>query len=138
MQLVSNPVVKYDTIGISVVAGTTATKLVFPDQPQLRNTNLMGFDFPRIAFDFYGNPTINLTASFLENSYVTLYFDGKENIFRMPIVELNSNSDSGFFNINGLLGFSGQTIIWTKSYVTLGLPYNFVDNRVILFGVYYV
>lgn len=119
MVITNNPLIKSDMISVPVLTGSTQTKLPFPDQPQLRSTFLQSISLPYINFDFYNQPTLNAnTAS--EKGFLVLYFEGKENVQQLPLIELLSDQrTANKYNVNGILGFSNQVIVWPKSYILL-------------------
>ena len=78
MVITTNPLVKCDMISVTLTAGSTQTKIPFPDQPQLRGVFLQGVDFPYIAYDFYGQPTVNQQTGYVSISFLTLYYSHDE------------------------------------------------------------
>ena len=123
MVITNNPVIKCDMISVTLTAGSTQTKIPFPDQPQLRGVFLQGIDFPYINYDIYGKATLNEDSVALTTSFLTLYFDGKENVRQIPLTELTSNTNARVYNQNGALGFFNQQIVWPKCYITLSAPF---------------
>lgn len=123
MVITQNPLIKCDMISVTLTAGSTQTKIPFPDQPQLRGVFLQGIDFPFITNDIYGKATLNTYDQALNTSFLTLYFEGKENVRQMPLPELMSNRYANYYNQNGTLGFFNQQIVWPKCYISLGTPY---------------
>jgi hypothetical protein len=126
-------------ISVPFAAGSNATRIPFPDQPQLRDVLLQGLEFTPIAKDYYGKTTLNTNATYLNAGYVTLYFDGKTGIQTMPLQELVSIMPSGVLvaNVNGLVSFAGQRIVWPKCFITLPAPTPPGADSVFMFGVYY-
>ena len=138
MGITNNPVIKCDMISITVTAGSTQTKLPFPDQPQLRGVFLQGIDFPQIENDIYGKQTLNTDSAAQSLSFLTLYFDGKENVRQMPLGELISDSSARTYNQNGTLGFYNQQLVWPKCYLTLVQPVSDpAQDLVFTFAIYY-
>jgi len=123
-------------ISVTLTAGSTQTKIPFPDQPQLRGVFLQGVDFPYIANDIYGQPTVNQDQERLTTSFLTLYFEGRENVQQMPLSELCSDQHATAFNINGSLGFFNQQIVWPKCYITSNATPP-TETVVYTFAVYY-
>jgi len=140
MQLLNNPIVKYDTISVQFVANTTATKINVPDQPQLRGKKILCIDFPPIAYDFLAQNTLNLNSSFLNSSFINLYFNGGIFIENLPLREIQQMANalsSPYVNSNGAFMLSGQTIVWDKCYINLPSSIAYTSNAVFLIGVYY-
>jgi len=139
MQLANKAVIRYDTISVPFLNGSTQTRIPFPDQPQLREVLLHGLEFPQILHDYNGANTVNTNATYLNAAYITLYFDGKTGIQQMPLQEIVNvvPASSLVYNLNGLLSFAGQKIIWPKCFITLPTPTPPGGNVVFVFGVYY-
>jgi hypothetical protein len=146
MQLNNIEVKRYDMISVAFPAGTTATKLIFPDQPQLRGAKVHGIDVVYTTVDINGIANINYVATgIIQNTFLTLYFNGEEGIKQIPLAELThiqGNNTAfantvGQYNTNGIMGMAGQVITWTKSYLTLAAPTPPAVNSVYVIGVYY-
>jgi len=143
MQITTTPIMQYDTISIPFAAGSTSTKLPFPDQPYLRNAKVKAVELVYSRADFNGQPNVNYNANVISNSFITLYFNGQEGIQRMPLAEIatimESTSSAIFntFNINGLIELSGANIVWTKSYIELSIPQPPASNTNYVLGVYF-
>lgn len=145
MQLNNIEVKRYDMISVAFPAGSNATKLTFPDQPQLRGAKVHGIDLVYSTRDIYGNVNANYDiTNNIQNMYLTLYFDGMEGIQNLPLGEIaHIVSNNGLAaqivqnNNNGIMGLAGQVITWTKSYLTLAQPAPPAANSVFVIGVYY-
>ena len=137
MVITTNPLIKCDMISVTLPAGSNQTKIPFPDQPQLRGVFLQAIDFPNIAKDYYNQSTVNQDSTYLVNSFLTLYFDGKEFVQQMPLTELMSNSNARVYNMNGVLGFFNQQIVWPKTYITMSAANPPVSDVVFTFAIYY-
>lgn len=143
MQITTTPIMQFDTISIPFAAGSTSTKLPFPDQPYLRNAKVKAVELVYSDFDFNGQLNVNYNANVISNSFITLYFDGMEGIQRMPIAEVATIIESipsgiyGSFNINGLIELSDANIVWTKSYIELSIPQPPSSNTNYVLGVYF-
>lgn len=135
MVITNNPLIKSDLISILIPAAANQSKFAFPDQPQLRSTFLQSIFLPYIEFDFFGQQTLNRG---LAGGFLVLYFEGRENIQQLPLVELLSDQrSSNRYNVNGILGFNSQEIVWPKSYFLTSAPIGGVSDFVITFGVNY-
>jgi hypothetical protein len=138
MVITTNPLIKSDMISVTLTAGSNQTKIPFPDQPQLRSVFLQSIYFPYIAVDYYNQPTLNEDFSYVGKSFLTLYFEGKENVQQIPLVELVSDTQVGnVYNLNGALGFFNQQIVWPKCYITMAVPNPPGVDSVFTFVVHY-
>jgi hypothetical protein len=145
MQLNNIEVKRYDMISVAFPAGSNATKLVFPDQPQLRGAKVHGIDLVFSDHDINGVLNANYSATNnISNMFLTLYFDGQEGIQNMPLGEIAHVVGNNTMlaqvvqnNNNGIMGMAGQVITWTKSYLTLAQPAPPASNSVFVIGVYY-
>ena len=136
-------------ISVPFPAGSNATKLVFPDQPQLRGANVHGIDLVFTTRDINGDVNANYQMGVtpplnISNMFITLYFGGMEGIQNMPLGEIahitSNNAISAEIvptNNSGVLALNGQVITWTKSFLTLGQPLPPAVNSVFVVGVYY-
>lgn len=144
MQLNNIEVRRYDMISVPFPAGSNATKLTFPDQPQLRGAKVHGIELVFSTIDINNNLNANYsTATTISNLFTTLYFNGREGIQNLPLgeiatIKLNANNATALqANNNGILALNGQVITWTKSYLTLAQPAPPVAASVFVIGVYY-
>jgi hypothetical protein len=128
------PQKRIETIELIIPAGSTATKFNFGDIPQLRSDvtkdiiirSIETYDVVAMPTDFNGNPVI--AEADLLNCFLTLYIEGEESIFRLPLIKLfNIFSNSGTAQWTEELNqFENLQIDWTKSYISLAVP--FVDE----------
>jgi hypothetical protein len=145
MQLNNIEVKRYDMISVPFPAGSGATKLTFPDQPQLRGAKVHGIElvFSTIDINNVVNNNYLGIGGGIENLYLTLYFNGQEGIKNIPLGEIAhvqtnfNNAVTLQANNNGILALKGQVITWTKSYLTLAQAAPPVNNGVFVIGVYY-
>jgi hypothetical protein len=137
---------KYDTINVPLAAGSTQTKINFPDQPNIRDAQIYGVELCFTDKTFFGGNCINYDGvnNVVANAYITLYFDGCEAIHQLPISEIapiisgNTNATNTIGGtVNGILGNNPKKIIWTKSYITLGVPSTPTADTNFVLGVYY-
>jgi hypothetical protein len=135
---------RYECISIPYTNGSTQQKINFPDQPNLRNAKIHGLDLPYISYDYYGRSNLNYVGTSQQNIFSTLYYDGREGIYNMPLSELATTRAAGLvysqisYNLNGNLALDGQIITWTKSYLTFSIGFTpIVADGVFLIGVYY-
>lgn len=150
MQLNNIEVRRYDMISVQFPAGSNATKLVFPDQPQLRGAKVHGIDLVFSLRDISGKTNLNyLTGGGgvpvnIANTFMTLYFDGMNGVENMPLSEISHITSDNTVSLikiqnnnNGILAMNGQIVSWTKSYLTLAQPSPPAVDGVFVIGVYY-
>ena len=144
MQLNNIEVRRYEMISVPYSSGSLQKKINFPDQPNLRNVKVHGIDLVYNDYDFYGNLNQNYTGTSIEDMFVTLYFDGREGIFQLPLGEISTIQPAGStfiaaqYNNNGILALNGQVITWTKSYLSFSNSFTpILANCVFVIGVYY-
>jgi len=154
MQMLNTAVVRYDTISIPVQAGTTQTKFFFPDQPFLRTAKIHAIEYLDVVnLDINGNEILHLNYFPSQGFYFTGYYDNRESIYRLPLVEMVNQSllpsaesaavgysGQTLHNVNGILAVGGKVIEWPKSYVTTSGIINTtgpLQDYVFTFGVYY-
>ena len=129
---------KFQLIDTLLPAGGTATRIFINDQPQLRFVslhNLVFYNNDIIERSIVSNNEL-VDDYWVSKAYLVLYFDNRESVNKMPLNVLLTNSTQSGQSLRNT--FSGQQIIWSKSYFQL--PNNnatFEEDRSILLGVYY-
>ena len=138
-----NKVQNYEFIEAIVPANSTGTRFFFGDQPQLRFVsllNLVCYTPDTITNSVLsGNAVLSLAN--LKTSFLVLYYNDRESVNRIPVLELNrvvSNSATAAFSFD-ITPFAGQQIIWAKSYIQTPVAYSSISsgNFSVCFGVYY-
>ena len=139
-----NKVQNYDLVELVVNQSSTATKFFFPDQPNLRFVSLLNLVCytPNVVTTSVLSGNALLSVSNLQKTYLTLYYNDKEAVSKIPILELNriaSNSSSADPYAFAITPFAGQQIIWSKSYIQTPTAYSGISsaNFSVLLGVYY-
>jgi hypothetical protein len=127
---------RYELLEIPVLAGTAAalnnlTKFNVPDQPQLRTDQdadiiiqaIETFDILGISLSPNNNPVAS-TAVLLQ-TYLTLYVQGEESIYRVPLNQIKRiNSEGAAVPYQrDLQAFRNIQVDWTKSYFSTPAPY---------------
>lgn len=139
---------RYEQIETQIQANNTATRFNFFDQPQLRTDQtrdviiqgIETFDITDVALS--PNNVAVITAAFMKQTYVVLYVDGEESIYRIPLTQLhrvNNFTDPFVFSGDNAPRFENIMIDWTKSYLFTPTPYGggvFTTFSVLL-GVHY-
>ena len=135
---------RYETITIPIAAGSTQTKINFPDQPNLRDVLVYGVELCFTNYTFFGGDCGNYTTNLATNGYITLYFNGIEGIKNIPLTEIapiTASNLAGDFNLggtnNGILGMVPKKIIWTKSYIQTAVGVEPENDTNFVLGVYY-
>ena len=139
-----NKVQNYDLIEIVVNQSSTATKFFVPDQPNLRFVSLLNLVCytPNVVSTSVLSGNSLLSVANLQKTYLTLYYNDKESVSKIPILELNriaSNSSSADPYSFSITPFAGQQIVWSKSYIQTPTAYSSISsaNYSVLLGVYY-
>lgn len=124
-------ITRYEAVELIIPAAATATRFLFPDFPQLRSDvtkdiiiqGIKTFSIVEKPLDFNGNVVASMLQ--LQNAELTLYVDGEESIFRMPMTELmnSQNFANTFFSQIIPDEFDNLQIDWTKSYITADVPF---------------
>jgi hypothetical protein len=138
-----NKVQNYEFLEIVIPASSTGTRFYAPDQPQLRFSsllNLVCYTTDTISNSILsGNPLLSIAN--LQKTFLVLYYNDKESVSRIPVLELNrvvSNAATAAFSFD-ITPFAGQQIIWAKSYIQTPTAYSSISasNFSVCFGVYY-
>jgi hypothetical protein len=139
---------RYELLEINIPANQTATRFNIPDQPQLRTDQDADIAIQGIeAFDVNGVPLSPnnfpvVSLAFLQQTYITLYVEGEESIYRIPLIQLkriaNETATSPYqWNLQK---FKNIQVDWTKSYFFTPAAYGagvFATFSFIL-GIHYV
>jgi hypothetical protein len=81
------------------------------------------------------------TAAILQKSYLVLYSNERQDLFRIPLISLartQATSTPSAPFVRSLPEFSGQKITWDKSYITIASAPANTTNFSFCFGVYYI
>lgn len=141
-------ITRYNAIELLIPANAGATRFSFLDIPQLRSDvtkdiivqGIKVFSVVEKPIDFNGNAVA--TVAQLQNAELTLYVDGEESLFRIPLTELinSQNFANTYFSQQIPDEFDNLMIDWTKSYITADVPFNTAGANtafVFLFGISY-
>ena len=134
---------KFEFVEIAVpgvVGGQTQTLFNFPDLPKLRYTSLQ-------AMSIYTAGTITatpnnfapVTTAILQRSYLVLYANDRQDLYRIPLLEFNrfQNSANDPF-VRQMYEFPGQKVTWDKSFIQIASAPGNTTNLAFAFGIYYV
>jgi hypothetical protein len=128
---------KYELVEVPITS--TQTRWAFPDQPKLRYTSLQAlttFSATSVTKSPLGNDVINISN--LKLAYLTLYANDRNDVYRVPMIELNrvQNSATDPF-VRSLFEFNGMKITWEKSYIEFASAPTISTAQSIILGVYY-
>jgi hypothetical protein len=133
---------KYELVELvipGVAGGQTGTRWNFPDLPKLRYTSLQAvsvFTDGTLTTSPLGNTL--MPTSVLKTAYLTFYANERQDLYRIPLLEMNhiQNSANDPFS-RQLFEFTGQKVTWEKTFIELGAAPANTANRSIVLGVYY-
>jgi hypothetical protein len=138
-------ITRYEAIELIIPILAPGTRFNFLDKPQLRSDvtkdiivqGIKAFSVVEKPLTFNGNPTASVAQ--MQASELTLYVDGEESIFRIPLTELmnSQNFAATFFSQQFPDEFDNLMIDWTKSYITTPAPYANAAAFAFLFGISY-
>lgn len=145
------PYRRYEDVEFIIPANNTAFKIQFPDIPQLRSDTtkeilvmtIRVFTADECPLSFNQNPL--LTEADLAKCFLTLYVDGEESIYRIPLLSMrntyvgvgSSQAVNSFWS-SDLNNFDHLSVDWTKSYITLSAALTATALSSILFAIGYL
>lgn len=139
---------RYELLEIQIPANVTQTKFLIPDQPQLRSDQdadiiiqgLEAFDIDAVPLSPANVPLV--TTANMKNTYLTLYVEGEESLYRIPMIRLNPvfNAAATSPSVYEILKIRNKQVDWTKSYFTTPTAYGAGAGATFSFllGVHYV
>lgn len=137
---------KYEMVELLVpgvaTTGQTQTQWNFPDLPKLRYTSLLAVEtFAVDTMTVSPNNVAVAAAAILQKSYLVLYADERQDLYRIPLVSLvrtqaTTSATSPF--VRQLFEFQGQKVTWDKSYIQIASAPANTSNFSFIFGVYYI
>lgn len=119
---------RYEMIETNIPANSGATRFNFADQPQLRTDQsqdviIQGLEvFDVVDVPLSPNNVAVVSSANLKQTYIVLYVDGEESIYRIPLTKLKvANNFAGPYNAatandSGTVAFRNLQVDWTKSY----------------------
>lgn len=136
---------KYELVELlvpGVAGGNTGTQFNFPDLPKLRYVNIQAIEtFGIDTITVSPNNVATATAAYLQKSYLVLYSNQRQDLWRIPLVSLvRTQATAGGATtpfVRSLFELKDQQITWDKSYVTMASAPANVANFSFIFGVYY-
>ena len=121
------------------VSGQSGTIWSFPDLPKLRYTSLLALSIytpSNITVTPAGNTP--MTVANIQKSFLVLYADDRQDLYRIPLTDLNRTQASTDPFVRQLYEFSGQQVTWDKCYVQMGSAPGNTTNLSFCFGIHYV
>jgi hypothetical protein len=138
---------KYEFVEVvvqGIAGGQTLTRFNFPDLPKLRNTKLQALSCynPEIISTTPNGNTV-ATKAILSKSFLVLYSNERQDLYRIPLTLLNNVQANGAGTTNQthqmfLYEFNDQNVTWDKCYIELGSSPANTTNFSFAFGIYYV
>lgn len=135
---------KYEFVEVVVpgtAGGQTLTRYNFPDLPKLRNTKLQAITcYPNSVVNFTPNNNQVAGNSDLAKSFLVLYSNERQDLYRIPLSILNNVRVEGGQEANTmfLYEFNDQSVTWDKCYIELASSPNNTENFSYAFGLYYI
>lgn len=139
---------RYEMIETQIPANSTATRFNFNDQPQLRtdasqDVIIQGMEvFTVVDVSLSPNNVAVIPAVNAIQTYLVLYVDGEESIYRIPFYQIHrvNNLANPFVTIDQVAPSLDNLLVdWTKSYWFTPTPYGggVFATFSILLGVHY-
>jgi len=136
---------KYELVELlvpGVGGGQTQTQWSFPDLPKLRYTSLLAMETWAIdTLEKSPNNVDTPTAAIMEKSYLVLYANERQDLYRIPLISLmrqqaTTGATAPF--VRALFEFQGQKVTWDKSFIQIANAPANTTNFSFCFGVYYI
>jgi len=134
---------KFEFVEIPVagvaVTGQTGTIWSFPDLPKLRYTSLLAMSVyspNNVTVTPAGNTPV--TLAILQKSFLVLYANDRQDLYRIPLTDLNRTQASTDPFVRQLFEFNGQKVTWDKSFVQIGSAPGNTTNLSFCFGIHYI
>jgi hypothetical protein len=134
---------KFEFVEIPVTGvastGQTGTIWSFPDLPKLRYTSLLAMSVyspNNITVTPSGNTPV--TLAILQKSFLVLYANDRQDLYRIPLTDLNRTQAASDPFVRQLFEFNGQKVTWDKSFVQIGSAPGNTTNLSFCFGIHYI
>jgi len=138
-------IIRHELVNVLIPAGSTQTRFLIPDLPNLRNVHLFGlqvYTTEQVTRDINTQNLVLPHTAVLHNSFITFVnYGGKEFLKQAPSIMFNTisanlNTSTNWFE-NNTKSFVGQKVNYPKSYIEFtSQPSSGVD-QVFLMSVYY-
>lgn len=142
---------RFENIEFIFPANNTAGKINFPDIPQLRSDttkeilirSIRCYSTEDALLSF--NQNTMLSQDELGKLFLTLYVDGEESTFRIPMrtltasgVSVGSGTATDMTWSNAEMQFANISVDWTKSYITLAAQLTSSAQQSLMLGIGYI
>jgi len=134
---------KYEFVEVPLPEGAggsaqTGTKWSFPDLPKLRYTSLQGMTiYTPNAISASPTGIAPATLGIIQTAFLVLYANERQDLYRIPLIELNRIDTGSDPFIRQFYEFAGQKVTWDKCYIELGAQPGNTTPLSFCFGVYY-
>jgi len=136
---------RFELLEIQIPANTTQTRFNIPDQPQLRTDQdadiiIQGIDvYNVLEIPLSANGVAVVSVADMAKTFLTLYVDQEESIYRIPLVQMHRIRNAGAtdFYAPELQRFRNIQVDWTKSYFYSGVAWAQTTFSFLL-GVHYM
>lgn len=138
---------RWEMVELVVPAGTTGSKINYPDIPQLRDDTtqdiivkgLESFSIESMPLSPMGN--VVATTAQLQNAFLVLYIEDEESVLYLPLIKLNAMFASlGTGTMQQQFEpteLENVKIDWNKTYIQFATPPANEDQFSIMLGVSY-
>ena len=138
-------IIRHEWVEVIVPAGSTLTRFLFPDLPNLRNVLLLGikaYDTDMLNASINNQLPLVSHTTLLQKSFITLVnYGGKEFLKQAPALMFNTTS----FDLNTSTNlfetypkdFVGQRVNWPKSYIQVTSSIAPAVDQTYAFSIFY-
>jgi hypothetical protein len=140
-------IIRHELVSITIPAGSTQTRFVMPDLPNLREVLTFGiqtYTNEQITTDIISQLPVLPHTAVLHNSYITMVnYGGKEFLKQAPSIMFNTIQQANGtltgtnWNEMNFKSLIGQKISFPKSYVQFTAPPANVFDQAFIFSIYY-
>jgi hypothetical protein len=79
-----------------------------------------------------------MTTAIIQKSFLVLYANDRQDLYRIPLTDLNRTQASTDPFVRQLFEFNGQKVTWDKSFVQIGSAPGNTTNLSFCFGIHYI
>ena len=141
-------IIRHEFVSITIPAGSTQTRFVMPDLPNLREVLTFGiqtYTNEQITTDIISQLPVLPHTAVLHNSYITMVnYGGKEFLKQAPSIifntinqALSTGATATNWNETNFKSLIGQKISFPKSYVQFTTPPAAAFDQAFVFSIYY-
>ena len=141
----SKKIIRHELVSVAIPAGSTQTRFVLPDLPNLRNVLTFGiqvYTVNQVARDIISGEAVLDHTAVLHNSFLTFVnYGGKEFLKQAPSIMFNTINNNATASTNwneqDFKSLIGQRINFPKSMIEFTTPPATGVNTVFLMSVFY-